>query len=140
MNFQKKVNIEKITDEIKKSGIITSLNYINSSENDCDILFNDELTTNELNILNSIVVNHVFTFIPSVTPRQIRLKLLMLGITESRIDEIINNLASGKEFTMITWKYSTMFERQNPLVPIIENIMSFNSSEIDQLWLQAGLL
>jgi hypothetical protein len=76
--------------------------------------------------------------IPDVTPRQIRIKLLMLGITEATIDGVINTLPSPqKEAAMITWKYSTMFQRNNPLVPAIAAMLNFNSTQLDTLWLEA---
>lgn len=79
--------------------------------------------------------------IPDVTPRQIRIKLLYLGITEATIDGVINTLPSPqKEAAMITWKYSTAFERHNALVPVIAAMLAYNDAQLDQIWLDAGKL
>ena len=79
--------------------------------------------------------------VSDVTPRQIRLQLLRLGITETTIDGVINTLPSPqKEAAMITWKFSTMFQRHNALVPVISAMLSYNSSQVDQIWLDAAQL
>ena len=79
--------------------------------------------------------------IADVTPRQMRLQLLSVGITEATIDGIINSLSSPtKEAAMITWKYSTAFQRHNALVPVIAAILGYNDTQLDQMWKDAALL
>jgi hypothetical protein len=76
--------------------------------------------------------------VSDVTPRQIRLALLSVGMTEIMIDSVINTLPSPtKEAAMITWKYSTSFQRNNALVPVIGAMLSYNSDQLDQLWITA---
>lgn len=81
------------------------------------------------------------TNLPDVTPRQIRLKLLALGLTETDIDNTINTLPSpNKEAAMIAWKYSTAFQRRNTFVPMIGAMLGYNDAQLDQMWLEAALL
>jgi hypothetical protein len=79
--------------------------------------------------------------ISDVTPRQIRMALLGVGITESMIDSVINGLPSPtKEAAMIAWKFSTAFQRNNPLIPIVAQMINYNSSQLDDLWKLASTL
>jgi hypothetical protein len=79
--------------------------------------------------------------IPDVTPRQIRMALLGVGVTEAMIDSIINSLPSPtKEAAMIAWKYSTAFQRNNALIPIVAQMLNYSSQQLDDLWLYAGTL
>ena len=79
--------------------------------------------------------------VADVTPRQIRIALLGVGITESMIDAVINTLPSPtKEAAMITWKYSTSFQRNNALIPVIAAMLSFNDTQLDNLWINAATL
>jgi hypothetical protein len=81
------------------------------------------------------------TDIADVTPRQIRLALLGAGVTEAMIDSVINSLTSPtKEAAMIAWKYSTMFQRHNALIPVIAAMLNFNNQQLDQLWIVASSL
>jgi len=101
---------------------------------------NQESKTYMRNMFNGID-NTPAVNIPDVTPRQIRLALLGVGITEAMIDNIINSLSSPtKEAAMIAWKYSTAFQRNNALVPIVAQMLQYNSQQLDQLWLTAGTL
>ena len=76
-----------------------------------------------------------------VTPRQIRLKLLSIGITSAQIEALINTLPSpDKDAAMIAWEYSTSFQRNNQFVPIIGKMLNYTSDQLDQMWTEAKLL
>ena len=53
-----KVDINKLTNEIRDSNITLSLGYINQDSNDCDIWFKADLSGGEETILNGIVAAH----------------------------------------------------------------------------------
>jgi hypothetical protein len=53
-----KVDINRLTKEIRESDIVTALDYINVSEDDCDIWFKDALSAGDQTILDGIVANH----------------------------------------------------------------------------------
>ena len=79
--------------------------------------------------------------IPDVTPRQVRMALLAVGVTEAMIDGVINTLPSPtKEAAMIAWKYSTAFQRNNALIPIVAQMLNYTSADLDNLWITASTL
>jgi hypothetical protein len=53
-----KENSDRLTLEIQNSSIIISLDYINTSDDECDIWFKDILSSDDLITLNNIVVTH----------------------------------------------------------------------------------
>lgn len=76
-----------------------------------------------------------------ISPRQIRLALLAIGITDSSIESAINMLSSElKDQAMIAWKYSTSFERNQPAVDMIGTIAGLNSEQLDALWIAGANL
>lgn len=93
------------------------------------------------NQAEEIITRAVVNRIPDVTPRQIRMALLYAGVTEAMVDAAINTLSSPtKEAAMIAWKYSTAFQRNNALIPLVAQMLNYNSDQLDALWLQAGTL
>jgi len=53
-----KVSVDRLTEEIRTSLIITALDYINNNLNIVDIFFKSDLSTNDKTILDNIVSNH----------------------------------------------------------------------------------
>ena len=71
-----------------------------------------------------------------ISPRQLRLVLLSMGLSEASVDAIINQLPSPqKEQAMIAWKYSTTFVRIAPMVAEIGAMLSLSSDNLDQIWI-----
>lgn len=68
MIFQKLVDIGRLTQEIRKSSIVTALDYINAAGTNCDVQFKGVLSTQDTETLNRIVSNHVP--VPLVQPTQ----------------------------------------------------------------------
>jgi len=63
-----KVDSDRLTKEIDESAIVTGLDYINTSGDDCDIWFDDALSGGEETILDTIVANHSGAAIPPSAP------------------------------------------------------------------------
>ncbi len=77
--------------------------------------------------------------IAAISPRQIRLALLSLGVTEANVDGAIATLPSPeKDAAMIAWKFSTSFERSVPMVSAIGQMLGMNKEQLDSLWTMAG--
>lgn len=78
--------------------------------------------------------------IPSCTPRQIRLWLLSLGITESMIEAQINQIPDieARSATLIEFKYATEFKRSHPFVTEIGLSLGLSEEEIDNGFILAG--
>ncbi len=77
--------------------------------------------------------------IDPISPRQIRLALYDLGITESFVDDVINGLpAPDRDIAMIAWKYSTQFERPVPIISIIGRILKLDEDQLDKVWIRGA--
>lgn len=61
MNFNKTVNIERLTKEVTTSSIVTALDKIVSSGTTCEITFKAELSTKDNDTLVNIIANHIAT-------------------------------------------------------------------------------
>jgi hypothetical protein len=76
--------------------------------------------------------------IAPISPRQIRMVLLSMGITESMVDAQIEALESPeREQSMIAWKFSTSYERQIPMVSLIGSSLGLTSEQLDLIWISA---
>jgi hypothetical protein len=79
--------------------------------------------------------------IAPVSPRQIRLALLSIGVTEEMIDGAIAQMPSpDKEAAMIAWKYSGYYERSIPIIESMGVALGLTSEQLDALWLGAATL
>lgn len=79
--------------------------------------------------------------IQNVSPRQIRLALLQLGVNGSMIDTALNSLPEPeKSMALIEWNHASYFERNWPLVNQVAAILGWTESQIDDLWILAGTL
>jgi len=63
-----KVNPGRLTSEIQSSDIVHSLYSVSTINDDCNIIFKDELTSSDSTILISIVANHTGEPLPDVDP------------------------------------------------------------------------
>ena len=73
------------------------------------------------------------TPMPELTPRQLRLALLDIGITEEQIDTKLSGDARGK----IEWKYASTYKRNHPLVAQLGAAFGLRPSDMDALWRNA---
>lgn len=75
--------------------------------------------------------------VPSeVTPRQIRLQLLTLGITDAMIrGQLASNAAA-----LIEWDYSLAIRRDHPLVAQLGAALGLTSAQVDDAFRAAALL
>lgn len=77
--------------------------------------------------------------IPDVTPRQIRIALLMSGVNEADIDAALDSLPEPTKTTAkIEWQYSISFSRANALVGIVGSMLGWSDEQLDDLWLLAS--
>jgi hypothetical protein len=79
--------------------------------------------------------------VPSVTPRQMRIALVMYGIPLSTIDNMIDSLPEpNRSVARITWEYSIEFQRNNQLLMTMAPMLGLTSAQIDQLFTIASSL
>lgn len=65
MIFQKLVNIERLTHEIRQSSITTALDSISAAGTTCEVLFKAELSTADEAALNLIITRHIPVPLPN---------------------------------------------------------------------------
>jgi hypothetical protein len=64
-----KVNPDLLTEQIQDSAIVTALDYINVTGDDCDIWFKDALSAGDKTILDTLVANHSGAPTPAQTEK-----------------------------------------------------------------------
>lgn len=79
--------------------------------------------------------------IHAVTPRQMRIALVMSGISLSTIESVIDSLPEpDKSVTRITWEYSVEFQRNNPLLNAMAPALGLSQTQVDDLFALASTL
>lgn len=77
--------------------------------------------------------------IPLITSRQIRLALILSGVSLDDITAALNSLPEPTKSLAITeWEYSTLFDRRDELVASVGVMLGWNYEQLDNLWLLAG--
>lgn len=70
-----------------------------------------------------------------LSPRQIALALLSIGITEEQVIAAINKLPSPqREQGIIAWDRSNYFVRTEPAVAMIGALADLSSEQLDEIW------
>ena len=70
-----------------------------------------------------------------LSPRQIRLALVLGGVSLSDIDANLDLLPEPtKSLAKISWEYSIEFFRDDPLVDSVAGLLGWTSEQTDQLW------
>ena len=76
----------------------------------------------------------------NISRRQIRLALLAINIRSTDVVATINSLPDNqKEQAMIAWEDSVSFERLNPVVIGLGQMMGLSPEQLDLVW-KAGVL
>lgn len=76
--------------------------------------------------------------IPDITSRQIRLQIILAGLSLTDITDAISQLPEPhKSLVLVEWEYATMYERQHPFANVIGGVLGLNPADLDALWLAA---
>jgi len=75
---------------------------------------------------------------PTLTPRQIRLGLLSMGVTDATVESLIDGIEDEmeREGARITWRYATIYERDHPLINSFAPALGLEQGQVDALWRQ----
>ena len=65
-----------------------------------------------------------------ITPRQIRLALASIGISEAHVEAHLVDNPQG----LIEWRFATSYERDHPLVIALAESFELGPHEVDALW------
>jgi hypothetical protein len=71
---------------------------------------------------------------PRLSPRQLRLALLSIGISETQVDAALEGNPAGQ----IEWKYANDFVRNHPLVVSLAVGFALTPEQVDDLWVYAA--
>ncbi len=76
----------------------------------------------------------------ALSPRQLRLMMLQLGMDEADIEAEILTIEDDAEraAAMIEWKWATCYERDHPLVVQLAGALEFDPEQLDALWIYAA--
>lgn len=70
-----------------------------------------------------------------LSPRQIRLALILMGISLTDIDTNLDLLPEPtKSLAKVSWEYSLEFYRNDPLVDSVAALLGWTSEQSDYLW------
>lgn len=79
---------------------------------------------------------------PPLTPRQIRLVMLMIGMTDADVAAKIDAMpdAGDRAAAHIEWEWATMIKRSHALVESLRVAMDFDDTQFDALWMYGAAL
>lgn len=115
----------------------------------CNTIEELEILITDLSELQKQMLRNDFNGIPntptmpifSVTPRQMRIALVLSGISIESIETAIDSLPEpDRSITRITWEYSVEFQRNNPVLIAMAPVLGLTSLQVDQLFQLAGTL
>jgi hypothetical protein len=102
-----------------------------------------ELTLEELTLIEEKLLSATQQIlVPSiVTPRQIRVALIMSGFPLQTIEDAIDTLPEpNKSIVRVTWEYSVEFQRSNPFISSMAPLLNLTETQIDELFILASTL
>jgi len=79
---------------------------------------------------------------PTLTSRQLRLGLVLNGISLSSVEAAIDAIEdpTDREVARIEWEYATTFERSHPLIEQVGTALGLTPEQIDDMWSEAAEL
>lgn len=78
---------------------------------------------------------------PDLTPRQARQALVLLGYSLQQVEDALDALPEPhKSLAKIEWEYSVAFQRSNPLIAQVAQLLGWSSEQLDQMWVFAKSL
>ena len=77
---------------------------------------------------------------PPLSPRQLRLMILQIGLTDADVEAQIAAIPDPTEraAASIEWQWATRYDRTHPLVATLATALEFTDAELDALWAYAA--
>lgn len=83
----------------------------------------------------------LFLYCKPITARQIRIALLLIGLSEEMIEAALDTLDEPtRSIAKIEWHKSTEFDRNDELVGMVGQMLGWNDEQLDQLWVTAATI
>lgn len=77
---------------------------------------------------------------PPLSPRQLRLMMLQIGLTDADVEAQIAAIPDPTEraAASIEWQWATRYDRTHPLVATLATALEFTDAELNSLWSYAA--
>lgn len=101
------VSLDRLEKEIRESSIITALDYVNKSGDDCDVWFKDALSSGDQSVLTDLVSAHSGDPLPETAPsvQLVNSEGLPLAGDEDRRLLIVPEPRAGTELIIVTHNF-----------------------------------
>lgn len=106
--------------------------YIGSDQ----VPLTEEEISQLLNPNSNLTDEDLRAFMPPLTRRQFRLTLAMNGYDLNEVEALIDQIEDPMQRTIaqIEWQDATDFERTNPTLLKMAEMMQLTTAQVDQLW------
>jgi len=104
------------------------------------VLIDDIVTKEVIEMTAQEVYDYADSLIPLVcTPKQLRIALMLSGISSQSVEDIINGLpeSEDKEIVKISWHHAIDFERKNPLLIMMAQLIGLTEIQIKDIFVLA---
>lgn len=128
MIFQKLVNIERLSQEIRQSSIVTALNSVSASGTNCDVTFKDTLSLVDSATLTLIVNNHVPVPLPNTSIQTVTLASEKL--TPSGRQQVAMYEPEGSAATIVSYNFCDKTTWWQTALPIVLETLTATSQTI----------
>lgn len=125
MNFQKTVDRDRLSKEIRESVITISLDHIISSGTSCDVFFKAPLPTNDEAILNVIINKHIATPLPLAEYQNVAIvnsKKTSRGILEVAVGE-----SEGSSATIVSHNWCDKTSWASGSIEVVTQVLTLVS-------------
>lgn len=132
MIFQKLINIERITQEIRQSSIVTAIDSIVAAGTNCDIIFKAPLSDVDTATLNRIVAIHVPTPLPDSHIQSVA--VITDKITSSGKPQVAMYEPEGSAATIVSYNFCDKTTWWMTAVPItMETLVSTSTTSFSTM-------
>ena len=131
-----KVSSDRLTKEIQASSIVTALDYIETSGDDCDIWFKDALSTSDHTTLDTVVANHSGEPLPNGNPVVDSLNRT-ITVPEPETDKKMVNIVTHNFCDKTTWWQQSVQVTDETLIDSGDTL-TFNSQHAEWIDLTHG--
>jgi len=106
-----------------------------------EIYFNEENQVFTYQVLQ-LTVEELKSRIPqTVSQRQLRTQLVLIGFNLTDIDTAINSLSEpDKSIAQIAWDYAITFERESPLLVSLALMLGLTETDLENIFINASKL
>lgn len=128
MFFSKLVDVERLTQEIQQSNIITALDHISAAGTNCDIVFKSTLSSVDSAILSSIMDKHIPLPLPEVFTQNVNIvnnKKTLSGRQEVSIFE-----PEGSSATIASHDFCNKTTWWQTSLPVVKETLTASSTTV----------